>query len=278
MTQQTETTSPVARLMRASTLWWLAGLIIIVTLVFRRVPALDLETANLFFNDGFQAAHNPVLKSIRHLSIMLTTLLVSSLLLLWIFRLCRPGTNLKFPFSKLAFSTVSLLLGPVLLTNLILKGNWGRPRPKHLEVFGGNSTHVLPFDLSDQCISNCSLPSGETSSAIWLFTLIPLLPVIWHRRALWAVAFYTLVISTLRLSFGGHFLSDVLLSVLLNMAVFWSVWGLFFMRCETIIPLNWANETRTAGPLRRLGKPLVSLSYKAVLAYSALMDKVRRKS
>lgn len=282
MTFSCKHNSTFARLMGQRTVWWILVGLLLATLVFRKIPALDIEASRLFFDDGFFLAREDFWRGVRRLSITLTKLLVPLLLVLWILRLLRPAGNPHLPFVKLAFPTLSLLLGPVLVTNLIFKENWGRPRPKHLEVFGGDASFILPWDVSDQCVSNCSFVSGETSSAIWLFSLIPLLPVAWHYRALWLVALYTLVISGLRIAFGGHFLSDVVFSILLNGLVIWWVWGLFFERADTIKPLIWANETRAAGPLNRLGRPLrrieAALSGKVMLAYSFVMDKVRRNS
>ena len=33
--------------------------------------------------------------------------------------------------------TLSLIVGPGILVNLILKDHWGRPRPVHVTMFGG---------------------------------------------------------------------------------------------------------------------------------------------
>ncbi|MEO1065854.1 MAG: phosphatase PAP2 family protein [Pseudomonadota bacterium] len=271
------TASPFARLMGPASIWWLIALLVVATLIFRRFPALDIETARLFTDEnGFSLAYDATLRAIRRASINLTKILVPTLLLLWIYRLLRPQRNERISFAKIAFPTAALLAGPVLITNLILKENWGRPRPRALEEFGGDAHFILPWDLSDQCASNCSFVAGETSSAIWLLTLIPLLPLAWHARALWVIAAYTLVISGLRIAFGGHFLSDVAFSILLNLMAFWLTWGLFFKRTARISEQDWANETRREGAFRTWGGPLRTLIRKASLVSRALMDKVRQ--
>ena len=282
MNRPIDQSSSFAHLMGQRTLWWLVGAIIIATLVFRRAPNIDIEMARLFYDNGFYLAHDAFWRGVRRASINFTVILVVLMLCLWLARLFKPEGSRRVPFVKLGFPTLSLLVGPLLVTNLLFKEQWGRPRPKHLEIFGGDATHVLPWNLSDQCASNCSFISGETSSAVWLLALIPLLPLAWHRRALWIIGFYTLLISTLRIAFGGHFLSDVVFSILINTLVIWWVWGLFFERKDTMLARAWATETRAAGSFYRFGAPFRRIAHKITptlkLAYSSVMDKVRPKS
>ena len=126
--------------MGMSTLWWLIGLILVLTLVFRRVPALDMETSTLFYEDGFWIAADDFWRGVRRASINLTKLLVPLLLVLWVVRLIRPESNERLSFTRLAFPTLSLLLGPLLVTNGIFKEQWGRPRPAcDGRIWGGSN-------------------------------------------------------------------------------------------------------------------------------------------
>lgn len=275
--------SLLTRLMHHSSVWWIVGLIIVATFLLRSFPEIDLQIAALFaFDNKFPLSADPFWRGLRRLSINTTTLLVVFLLSLWIFRLLRPQPNERVSFSKLAFSTASLLLGPAIATNLIFKEFWGRPRPVHLETFGGDDTFILPWSFSDQCASNCSFVSGETSAALWFVTLIVFLPTVWHGRALVFVGFYTLLVSTLRIAFGGHFFSDVIFSILINGLIFWWTWGLFFERTSTPNTHPWATEMRASRGLALAGSPLRRLtkviSPPLLLAYSFVMNKVRKKS
>ena len=271
----------LARLMRPRMLSILLGLIVLATLIFRRFPEIDIEASRLFYDQGFYLSDQPLWRSIRSLSIVLTKLLVPLLVVLWIIRLWRPKVPQLLSFARLGFVSVSLIMGPLLITNLVLKDHWGRARPRSLDIFGGDKDYSLPWSLSDQCVSNCSFISGETSSALWLLTLIVFLPLQWHGRAVVAVGLYTLLISTLRIGFGGHFLSDTIFSILVNMLAFWWVWGWFFDRGTNPHPLAWANETRANGyfySFRQASHRLATtISLLITLAYSRAMDKVRRK-
>lgn len=268
--------------MQARTLVILVLSVLLASLILRRLPEIDLAVSGYFYDQGFTATGNEALRAIRAASIMVTKLLGAGLLLLWLYRLFRPEANPAISFAKLAFPTVVLVLGPLVLTNLILKNQWGRPRPREIAAFGGDASYVAPWDFSDQCLSNCSFVSGETSSAIWLLALIPLLPVFWHRTALVLVLAYTVLISLLRIAFGAHFASDVILSILLNSLVVYGVWGWFFLRDGSMTPRHFANETRASGGFVRYGRGLRALERKVLpplrLAYSGLMDKVRQIS
>ncbi len=77
----------------------------------------------------------------------------------------------------------TLILGPVLLVNVGLKGYAARPRPYATDVFGGTLPFVPAGDFGGQCTSNCSFVSGEAAAGFWLICLVPLVAVAWRRRA-----------------------------------------------------------------------------------------------
>jgi len=58
------------------------------------------------------------------------------------------------------FLTISLLLGPGMLINVILKDNWGRPRPGSVIELGGTQPYVHWWDRSGTCQNNCSFAAG----------------------------------------------------------------------------------------------------------------------
>ncbi|MEM8838929.1 MAG: phosphatase PAP2 family protein [Pseudomonadota bacterium] len=237
----------------------LLAAIVFVTVIFRAFPDADIAASAIFgASDGFAATQDPVLRSLRRLSINIMKALAVILILMWVLRLSVPGRNPELAFAKLGFATVSLLAGPALVTNIILKDNWGRARPRQIEEFGGEATFAPAWDISNQCLSNCSFVSGETSSAIWLFTMVPFLPALWRMRAIVLIGIYVFIVSAMRIGFGAHFLSDVLLSILLNLAVFWLVFGLFFRRGEDLVARDWALEETIAPKLARFGATIGS--------------------
>ncbi len=108
-----------------------------------------------------------------------------------------------------AYLLGSLALGPGLIVNLIFKDHWGRPRPSTLIQFGGDDTYVRPLIPSDQCDTNCSLPSGHASLAFWALSFALLAPPPWRRTAIGLAVGFGILVGVVRIAQGGHFLSDV---------------------------------------------------------------------
>jgi lipid A 4'-phosphatase len=108
------------------------------------------------------------------------------------------------------YLAVCLLVGPLTIANLGFKDHWGRPRPTNVTEFGGSKSYEPPLTLSNQCEWNCSFVSGEASSIyIICFAAAFLFP---DEAALWIIAGIILgsFAGFVRMTEGGHFLSDVL--------------------------------------------------------------------
>jgi membrane-associated phospholipid phosphatase len=128
-----------------------------------------------------------------------------------------------FDHSRTRFSATALMafaLGPGLLVNVFLKDHWGRPRPVSTDLFGGNLPFVPAGDWSNACQYNCSFVSGEASSIFWLVCLVPLLPAPQRRVGAIVAAATAIFTCGLRVAFGGHYLSDVVLGGLSTLIVF----------------------------------------------------------
>ena len=107
------------------------------------------------------------------------------------------------------------LIGPGLLANGLLKTFWGRARPQYITEFGGDLMFTPPFEIADQCASNCSFVSGEASNAAALLVSFLLLaryikpPLLRAVLAAGTIGI-TVFASVMRIVLGRHFLSDVL--------------------------------------------------------------------
>jgi len=123
-----------------------------------------------------------------------------------------------------AFLMLSLALGPGILVNSVFKEHFHRPRPAHVETFGGEAAFQPFYRAEGGCEKNCSFPSGETAAAFW--TLAPALLLQGPLR-LPAVAMalaFGLATGLLRLAAGAHFLSDVLASGVLMGVLIAALW------------------------------------------------------
>jgi membrane-associated PAP2 superfamily phosphatase len=109
---------------------------------------------------------------------------------------------------------LSLIVGPLLLTNSVLKSYYGRPRPQQVTEFGGTQPFrpvLLPtFDHKQN-----SFPSGHVAAAFAV--MLPFFVLRrgdrrWAYGALAAGVAYGSVMGAVRIAQGAHFFSDVLWS------------------------------------------------------------------
>lgn len=211
----------------------LSGLWIALAIVFNGEPEIDRQVSEAFFRaqactDGtaravcgiFPAGADAALRSIRqvfhYLPIAAAVVVAAGLA-----KELASGRALSDPRPRVAATALAaLVLGPGLLVNLLLKEHWGRPRPVATDLFGGPYPFVPAARWSDACPTNCSFVSGEASAIFWLFCLIPLLPAGYRRAGSLVIAAVAVFTSGLRVAFGGHYLSDVVLGGLSTPIVF----------------------------------------------------------
>ena len=191
-----------------------------VSAIFVAAPGIDLAVAGLFHNaQGFPALQMPALLALRRLGDQLVILVMLVLLASVIAKLLWPKRPIAIRPRSIVFLVTSLALGPGLVVNALFKNHSGRPRPIQTDLFGGDWSFVPAWHFDGACRTNCSFVSGEASTAIWLLAPILLLPK--ELRLLFGVpvALVGLALSVNRLAFGGHYLSDVLISFGITFAI-----------------------------------------------------------
>ncbi len=201
-----------------------------VSVLFLVFPQLDLAVSGLFYvpGQGFVGADMGILQTIRDigkdaLRITGAVILVSLIVPLLIGRV-----RYLLPLRAALFLFTSLVLGPGLLVNGILKELWGRARPRSITEFGGDFSFSRAWEIVNQCESNCSFVSGEGSSAIWFLALAMIVPLRWRLTAALAALVFAAVMSLNRIVFGGHFLSDVLIAWTVTLAVTVICYNVFY--------------------------------------------------
>jgi membrane-associated PAP2 superfamily phosphatase len=122
------------------------------------------------------------------------------------------------PRSAIAL-TLSLIIGPGILVNGILKPHGGRPRPAEVTQFGGELKFVDWWNPAGACDGNCSFMSGEATTAAWMFGPAMLVPAPWRALAIGAATLFTAAIGLLRMAAGAHFFSDVLIGALTTIGI-----------------------------------------------------------
>jgi membrane-associated phospholipid phosphatase len=185
----------------------------VVSILVLAFPGLDVAVASLFHHGaaGFPADRNGFLLDVRHAGMGVTRIVVVSLVVAFLGKLFVPMLMRAVSSRNLLFLATSMALGPGILVNSILKEFWGRPRPRQISEFGGAMEFFPAWVPGGACATNCSFPSGEASSAMWLIALVFVVPERWRRGATIAVLAWALTISVNRMAFGAHFLSDVVI-------------------------------------------------------------------
>jgi membrane-associated phospholipid phosphatase len=209
---------------------------------FRAFPAWDIGFAARFYDPSlcahtteycipFFGEHNPFLRFWQRSFEMLMrgiglVIILASLVYLGLIARDRwkgKAVGLTKSARLVLGALVGLVLAPAALVNWILKAYWGRPRPRHTDVFGGEHPFVLAGTETDYCLSNCSFVSGEGSGIFWVFALLPLVALHFGKRVAWVVGLIWTVIATSvamnRAVFGAHYLSDVVLSATFTLAL-----------------------------------------------------------
>ena len=198
-----------------------AMLTLVVAIVFAVWPQLDLSAVHaLRAESGFLGAGNAA-RMLRSIFYWLPAAVMALMILAWL--AAQAGAGLPaacVPKGKsLIFLALGLAIGPGLLVNVGLKEHSARPRPAHVKEFGGTAEFRPWHTFDGACRSNCSFVSGEASASTWVVAAASLAPPPWKGFAVaaaWALAVAT---GLLRMAFGGHFLSDVLLAGLFTLLV-----------------------------------------------------------
>src|SRR6516162_3598498 len=126
------------------------------------------------------------------------------------------------------FLIATLALGPGLLTNVILKDHWGRPRPIDVRQFGGDYRFEPWWDPRGDCPNNCSFIAGEPSGAFWTLAPAALAPPPLQPLAYGAALAFGVALGAFRMAAGAHFFSDVVFAGVLMYLVVWTVHGLIY--------------------------------------------------
>jgi membrane-associated phospholipid phosphatase len=186
--------------------------------LFTLWPGLDLAVARIFFEAGHfigRTRAGEIFRLVFYYApyVILGLLLVAA-------AAHRLGRTRRGPDGRaILFVVASLALGPGLLVNGVLKENSLRPRPEQTMEFGG-PWRFRPFEKFDgECRRNCSFVSGEVATSAWTLAPALLAPPPFRVLAVGAALGFTAATGFLRMSFGGHYLSDVLLAALFTFLI-----------------------------------------------------------
>ena len=220
-------------------------------------PQTDLAVARWFWTsaDGFWLGQNGAAAFLRRVSMWPTIALGIAALVSLLQHVLAPATRQFMSARAAAFLFLTVAAAPVLLVNGILKEHWERARPVHVTELGGAWRFTPWWRPGDgtECRTNCSFVSGESSGAAWRAAPPPPPPPPARLPRGAAARAYTVVVSGLRMAFGGHFLSDTLIATLLTLLIVAFGYHWFYRRVRAPTEAALADRLAAMGaPLRRL--------------------------
>ena len=232
--------------LRPSVMWphagtWCVALAfggVFLLLVFQLYPQFDFVVSNQFFTETpcpddlqnrrcgqFLLSLDPFWNLVREIGHDVPRILIAATAchLAWLLMFV-PGktpADLARPMAAL----IAAILGPLVIVNLWLKEYWGRPRPLQTVEFGGEHPYVPPGFISGYCESNCSFVSGEAAAGFWLLALALYFRGMWRMAYMVLAVAVALGISVLRVGFGRHYVSDVIVAgVLVLSCIAFAIW------------------------------------------------------
>jgi membrane-associated PAP2 superfamily phosphatase len=200
---------------------------VIAGLAFGLYPQLDLALVSPFYDPatGWVVGGRGWLL-VRNTASWLIALIAAPAAIALLGKFVRPRKTTIMPPRAALMMLLTLALGPGLLANVILKDNWGRPRPIEVREFGGPLNFVPWWDPRGPCPKNCSFIAGEPSGAFWTLAPAALTPPHWRALAYGAALAFGVALGLVRAAGGGHFISDVVFAGVFMFLLVWIMHGL----------------------------------------------------
>lgn len=203
----------------------------VVGVVFAVYPQLDIAISRLFFDESyrvFPVQYSLVARNLRELFTYIIAALAAPAFVALAIKLIMPRRPMLISARAALFLIATLALAPGLMANVILKENWGRPRPAEVTEFNGPEQFKPWWDPRGSCPSNCSFVAGEGAGGFWTLAPAALAPPALRALAYAAALAFGAAAGLLRLSGGAHFFSDVAFSGVFTFLIIWIVYALIY--------------------------------------------------
>lgn len=198
---------------------WLLPLLFLAAIAYF-TPAIDLATASYFYDQTTNQFHSDAFYDFIYnwtvypaqvIAVCATLFLVFS----YYFTALRPYRRHTW------LLILPMAIGAGLLTHAVFKDHWGRPRPRQVEMFGGDQP-FRPFyepNLSLRISSYKSFPCGHCTMGFYFFAVALLGRRLGKQHIFIGGLVLAFALGSLlglaRIVQGGHFFSDVLVSGIL---------------------------------------------------------------
>ncbi len=215
---------------------------VVVGAVFGIYPELDLRISQPFY-ETLDASKNifawriyPPLMWLRDIMLWIVTAVAVAVLFALIAKLVLPRRRMLISARAILFLLGTLALAPGLVTNVLLKDHWARPRPIDVTQYGGPEHFVPWWDPRGDCPNNCSFVSGDVSGVYWLLAPAALAPPAWRAAAYAGALVLGTGMAAIRVAMGGHFTSDVVFAGVFTFLIVWLMHGLIYRWPRTRLP------------------------------------------
>jgi lipid A 4'-phosphatase len=234
------------------------GVGVIAGLILGIFPNIDLAFSRRFFDPvskAFLVARDETALVVRDGFVYVITALAAPAFIALAVKLILPRRPMLIPGRAVMFLIATLALAPGLVTNVILKDNWGRPRPYSVQEFAGTERFVPWWDPRGGCDKNCSFVAGEGAGAFWTLAPAAVTPPAWRAVAYAGALAFGAGVSSFRIAFGAHFLSDVIFAGIFTFLTIWLIHGLIY---------RWAATRLTDAQVERVIERIVLPAYETI--------------
>jgi len=186
-----------------------------VAILFTVFPQWDMAISAMFWDASrrnFALAGAPWAKTARNLANWIPWAIAAPAFAAIVLKLLFPHGRMFMPARAAVLIAFTMAMGPGLIVNGILKQEWGRPRPVHVDTFGGKDAFKSWYETDGTCPGNCSFVSGEGALGFWMTAPASLIPGPAGAVAMVAAVAFASIAGGLRIAFGGHFFTDVVFS------------------------------------------------------------------
>jgi lipid A 4'-phosphatase len=214
-----------------------AGLLIALALSFVFVvlyliwPELDMRIAAAFYDAvtrTFPLRTDLIAMILRETAMIIAWAICAPAIVALLVKLVRPDRPMLLRGRTVAYMVITMVLTAGIVTNLTFKSYWGRPRPAAVVEFNGQWQFKPWWQPGGECPKNCSFFSGEAATAFWTYAPASLTPPAWRPLAYLGATIFGIATGGLRVAFGGHFVSDVLVAGLVTFVLIWLVHGFIY--------------------------------------------------
>ena len=200
-------------------------------ILFLFFPELDLRIGGAFYDSiarTFPLRSHLVAIIARETAMIIAWAICAPALVALLIKLVRPDKPMLLRGRTVAYFVITLTLTAGIVTNLTFKHYWGRPRPASVVEFNGPHQYRHWWQAGGECPKNCSFFSGEAATAFWTYAPASLAPPAWRPLAYTGATLFGLATGGLRVAFGGHFVSDVIVAGLVTFLLIWLAHGLIY--------------------------------------------------